>query len=79
MFARLARDLVNGALSHTSAFSAKVATTPADVEPNHRYLISLYLPDLYDKAAVTEVWFFYYLYRPVKLMSGNIPGIAYRV
>ncbi|KAF8608230.1 hypothetical protein BDV93DRAFT_486827 [Ceratobasidium sp. AG-I] len=55
LFARLARDLVDGALSHTPAFLAKVATTPADVGPNHRYLVCLYLPDLYDKAAATEV------------------------
>lgn len=55
VFARLARDLVTGDLSKTSAFSAKVATTPPDVGPNHRYLICLYLPDLYDKTAATEV------------------------
>ncbi|KAG9100968.1 hypothetical protein FRC06_003483 [Ceratobasidium sp. 370] len=55
VFARLAHDLVTGALSKTSAFCAKVATTPSTVEPNHRYLICLYLPDLYDKDAVTEV------------------------
>lgn len=54
-FSRMARDLVTGALSKTPAFCLKVATTPADVLPNHRYLICLYLPDLYDKAAVTEV------------------------
>ncbi|CAE6418138.1 unnamed protein product, partial [Rhizoctonia solani] len=51
----MARDLVTGALSKTPAFCLKVATTPADVLPNHRYLICLYLPDLYDKAIVTEV------------------------
>ncbi|CAE6475728.1 unnamed protein product [Rhizoctonia solani] len=54
-FSRMARDLVAGALSNTPAFCLKVATTPADVLPNHRYLICLYLPDLYDKAVVTEV------------------------
>ncbi|CAE6487710.1 unnamed protein product [Rhizoctonia solani] len=54
-FSRMAHDLVTGALSKTPAFCLKVATTPADVLPNHRYLICLYLPDLYDKAAVTEV------------------------
>ncbi|CAE6473109.1 unnamed protein product [Rhizoctonia solani] len=54
-FSRMAHDLVTGALSNTPAFCLKVATTPVDVSPNHRYLICLYLPDLYDKAAVTEV------------------------
>ncbi|KDN47906.1 hypothetical protein RSAG8_03326, partial [Rhizoctonia solani AG-8 WAC10335] len=54
-FSRMARDLVAGALSNTPAFCLKVATTPAGVLPNHRYLICLYLPDLYDKAVVTEV------------------------
>ncbi|CAE6472074.1 unnamed protein product [Rhizoctonia solani] len=54
-FSRMARDLVTGTLSKTPAFCLKVATTPADVLPNHRYLICLYLPDLYDKAIVTEV------------------------
>ncbi|KAG9095645.1 hypothetical protein FS749_010033 [Ceratobasidium sp. UAMH 11750] len=55
LFARLAHDLMTGALSKTSAYCAKVATTPSTVEPNHRYLICLYLPNLYDKDAVTEV------------------------
>lgn len=55
-FARLSRELVTGALSKTPAFCAKVATTPSDVGLNHRYLICLYLPDLYDKASVTEVF-----------------------
>ncbi|KAG9124633.1 hypothetical protein FRC07_010859 [Ceratobasidium sp. 392] len=55
LFARLTHDLVNGALSKTPAFCVKVATTPSTIEPNHRYLICLYLPDLYDKDAATEV------------------------
>ncbi|KAG8739915.1 hypothetical protein FRC12_016163 [Ceratobasidium sp. 428] len=55
LFSRLAHDLVTGALSKTSAFCAKVATTPSTPEPNHRYLICLYLPDMYDKDAATEV------------------------
>ncbi|KAJ1306015.1 hypothetical protein OPQ81_010729 [Rhizoctonia solani] len=55
VFSRMAHDLVTGALSKTPAFCLKVATTPTDVLPNHRYLICLYLPDLYEKAAVTEV------------------------
>ncbi|CAE6415258.1 unnamed protein product [Rhizoctonia solani] len=54
-FSRIARDLITGALSKTPAFCLKVATTPGDVLPNHRYLICLYLPDLYDRAAATEV------------------------
>ncbi|CEL52605.1 hypothetical protein RSOLAG1IB_05810 [Rhizoctonia solani AG-1 IB] len=54
-FSRMARELTNGALSKTSAFCLKVATTPMDVLPNHRYLICLYLPDIYDKVAVAEV------------------------
>ncbi|KAF8740477.1 hypothetical protein RHS02_04581, partial [Rhizoctonia solani] len=54
-FSRMARDLITGALSKTPAFCLKVATTPGDVLPNHRYLICLYLPDLYDRAAAAEV------------------------
>ncbi|CUA66992.1 hypothetical protein RSOLAG22IIIB_02903 [Rhizoctonia solani] len=54
-FSRMALDLVTGTLSKTPAFCLKVATTPADVLPNHRYLICLYLPDVYDKVIVTEV------------------------
>ncbi|CAE6388251.1 unnamed protein product [Rhizoctonia solani] len=54
-FSRMARELVAGALSNTPAFCLKIATTPIDVPPNHRYLICLYMPDLYDKVTVTEI------------------------
>ncbi|QRV98175.1 hypothetical protein RhiJN_26194 [Ceratobasidium sp. AG-Ba] len=55
LFTRLAHDLVEGPLSETSAFCAKVATTPSSAEPNYRHVVCLYLPDLYDKDAVTKV------------------------
>ncbi|ELU41987.1 hypothetical protein AG1IA_03985 [Rhizoctonia solani AG-1 IA] len=73
-FSRIARDLITGALSKTPAFCLKVATTPGDVLPNHRYLICLYLPDLYDRAAATEL--FIQVLRTVCQSTGIRPNSA---
>ncbi|KAK0460940.1 translation initiation factor eIF 4e-like domain-containing protein [Desarmillaria tabescens] len=51
----VARSLVDGPLSTTTAFCAKVATCPADEKPNHQHVLCIYMPNVYDKDAVTEV------------------------
>jgi hypothetical protein len=48
-------SLASGPLHSTPAFSAKVATSSESEIPNAQHLICVYLPDVYDKAAVTEV------------------------
>ena len=48
-------SLVSGPLSSTSAFLAKVSTSPEQETANVQHLICVYLPDVYDKASVTEV------------------------
>ena len=48
-------SLASGPLHSTSAFLAKVATSSESETPNAQHLICVYLPDVYDKAAVTEV------------------------
>lgn len=55
MFATLARDLVTGDLSKTPAFLTKVSTSPVIAGPKSPHLISLYLPDIYDRVVATEV------------------------
>ena len=49
-------SLVSGPLSSTSAFLAKVATSPQNDTANYSHLICVYMPDAYDQASVTEVW-----------------------
>ena len=48
-------SLVSGPLSSTSASLAKVATCPKSETPNYQHLLCIYLPNVYDKAAVIEV------------------------
>ncbi|KAF7351160.1 hypothetical protein MSAN_01678700 [Mycena sanguinolenta] len=55
IWSSLATSLVEGPLAATCAFSAKVATSPADSNTTTQHLICLYIPDVYDKDAVTEV------------------------
>jgi len=52
----LATSLVSGPLASTAAYLAKVATSPEDESSgSQQRLICVYLPNVYDKAAVTEV------------------------
>ncbi|KAI0776311.1 hypothetical protein BD413DRAFT_265147 [Trametes elegans] len=51
----IATSLVSGPLSSTGAFLAKVATSPQNETPNYSHLVCVYVPDVYDKASVTEV------------------------
>ncbi|KAJ6497708.1 hypothetical protein C8R45DRAFT_983966 [Mycena sanguinolenta] len=56
IWSSLATSLVEGPLAATCAFSAKVATSAADSSNTTvQHLICLYVPDVYDKDAVTEV------------------------
>jgi hypothetical protein len=48
-------SLASGPLHQSYAFSAKVATSSESEIPHAQHLICVYLPDVYDKAAVTEV------------------------
>ncbi|KAJ6593518.1 hypothetical protein B0H19DRAFT_1090737 [Mycena capillaripes] len=54
IWSNLATSLVSGPLAATCAFSAKVATSSADGNTS-QHLICIYMPDVYDKDAVTEV------------------------
>ncbi|KAH9856015.1 hypothetical protein C2E23DRAFT_751103 [Lenzites betulinus] len=51
----IANSLVSGPLASTSAYSAKVATSPQSDTPNYSHLVSVYVPDVYDQPSVTEV------------------------
>jgi len=55
IWSNLATSLISGPLSSTNAFEAKVATSPKTETPNYQHVICLYMPDVYDKDAVTEV------------------------
>jgi hypothetical protein len=55
IWTKIATSLVSGALASTCAFLTKVATTPANETPHHQHVICLYIPDVYDKDAVTDV------------------------
>ncbi|PPR02133.1 LOW QUALITY PROTEIN: hypothetical protein CVT26_008824 [Gymnopilus dilepis] len=48
-------SLVSGPLHETPAYLAKVSTSTEEEKSNAQHLICVYLPDVYDKAAVTEV------------------------
>ncbi|KAI0034704.1 hypothetical protein K488DRAFT_77104 [Vararia minispora EC-137] len=52
----VAMSLVSGPLSATVAFSAKVATTPKPEMPNYQHVICIYMPNVYDKNAVIDVY-----------------------
>ncbi|KAI0365582.1 hypothetical protein BV20DRAFT_972971 [Pilatotrama ljubarskyi] len=51
----IATSLVSGPLSATSAYLAKVATSPQNETPNYTHVLCVYVPDVYDRASVTEV------------------------
>ena len=55
-------SLVSGPLSSTSAFLAKVATSPKNDTPNYSHLICVYMPDVLDQTSVTEVSFWLSIY-----------------
>ncbi|KAF8806536.1 hypothetical protein BYT27DRAFT_7191087 [Phlegmacium glaucopus] len=55
IWSSIASSLVSGPLCSTSAYLAKVSTSPAQETANVQHLICVYLPDVYDKASVTEV------------------------
>ena len=48
-------SLVSGPLTQTSAFVAKVSTTPRSPGPNYQHVICVYLPNVFDKDEVTKV------------------------
>ncbi|KAJ7668621.1 hypothetical protein DFH06DRAFT_1182083 [Mycena polygramma] len=54
IWSSLATSIVSGPLAATCAFAVKVATSPADGNAS-QHLICVYMPDVYDKDAVTEV------------------------
>ncbi|KAF8520825.1 hypothetical protein JB92DRAFT_3087694 [Gautieria morchelliformis] len=54
VWSRIATSLTTGPLSQTSAYLAKVATTPAN-ETSAQRLICIYTPDVLHKQQVTEV------------------------
>ena len=52
----LQASLVSGPLNSSTAFLAKVSTSSETDNPGGRqHLICVYMPDVYDKPAVTEV------------------------
>lgn len=55
IWSKIATSLVSGALASTCAFLTKVATSPANETPHHEHVICLYIPDVYNKDAVTDV------------------------
>ena len=48
-------SLASGPLSSTSAYCAKVATSPENAPPGYQHVICVYIPDVYDKEDVTAV------------------------
>ncbi|KAG0702899.1 hypothetical protein DFH29DRAFT_804291 [Suillus ampliporus] len=55
IWSKIATSLASGALVSTCAFLTKVATSPTNETPNYQHVICLYIPDVYDKSAVTDV------------------------
>ncbi|KAK0486138.1 hypothetical protein IW261DRAFT_1453897 [Armillaria novae-zelandiae] len=55
IWSNVARSLVDGPLSKTAADCTKVATCPADEKPGYQHVLCIYMPNVYDKDAVTEV------------------------
>ncbi|KAA1470567.1 hypothetical protein DENSPDRAFT_797907 [Dentipellis sp. KUC8613] len=51
----VATSLVSGPLADTSAYLAKVATCPQNETPHYQHVICIYIPDVYDKDAITEI------------------------
>jgi len=58
IWSSIASSLVSGPLCSTSAYLAKVATSPEQETAKFQHLICVYIPDVYDKASVTEVPYF---------------------
>ncbi|KAG6813521.1 hypothetical protein H0H92_010226 [Tricholoma furcatifolium] len=55
IWTNLAKSLVSGPLASTKAHLAKVATSPESQDSsNYQHLICVYIPNVYDKDAVTE-------------------------
>ena len=48
-------SLIEGPLSKTAAYLAKVATCPVTDTHNSQHVLCIYVPDVYDQLAVTEV------------------------
>ena len=48
-------SLIEGPLSQTNAYLAKVATSPQNALEHYQHILCLYLPDVYDKDNVTAV------------------------
>lgn len=55
IWSKIATSLVSGPLASTCAYLTKVATSPANGTPHHQHVICIYIPDVYDKDAVTDV------------------------
>ncbi|KAF8070754.1 hypothetical protein FPV67DRAFT_1041980 [Lyophyllum atratum] len=55
IWSSLATSLVSGPLAQTSAYLAKVATSPEQDTPSYQHLICVYIPDVYNKDEVTKV------------------------
>ncbi|KJA28923.1 hypothetical protein HYPSUDRAFT_197059 [Hypholoma sublateritium FD-334 SS-4] len=55
IWSTIATSLVSGPLHSTSAFLAKVSTSSSDENSRGQHIICVYLPDVYDKPAVTQV------------------------
>ncbi|KAF7298063.1 hypothetical protein HMN09_01027600 [Mycena chlorophos] len=52
IWSQIAKSVIEGPLSKTAAFGAKVATSSGDTS---QHLICVYVPDVFDKDAITEV------------------------
>ncbi|TFY70425.1 hypothetical protein EVG20_g2577 [Dentipellis fragilis] len=55
VWSTVATSLVSGPLADTSAYLAKVATCPQNEMPHYQHVICIYIPDVYDKEAITEI------------------------
>ncbi|THH33072.1 hypothetical protein EUX98_g1154 [Antrodiella citrinella] len=55
VWSEIATSIVDGPLSTTCVSHAKVATSPKTETPNYQHVLCLYMPNVYDKAAVLEV------------------------
>ncbi|VDC00333.1 unnamed protein product [Peniophora sp. CBMAI 1063] len=51
----VAESLVDGPLAKTASYLAKVATCPVVDTHNSQHVLCIYVPDVYDQTAVTEV------------------------
>jgi hypothetical protein len=50
----LTDSIVDGPLSKTSAYLAKISTSPMAETPNYQHVMCLYMPDVYDETSVKE-------------------------